>query len=394
MPILSIIVPTHERAKYAVPTIRSLLESTPADVEVVVTDTSAVDAITPALQHDPGWTRVRLVRPGRPLSVVDNFNEGLRESNGDYLLFLGDDDFVTPAVADLVRWASRQGVDAIKLTFPALYYWPDFLHKRREDFYAGTVQLEPFTGRVEAHDAKSALRAAAADLGGGVGQMPRAYAGIVSRDLVDRIVARYGALFGGVSPDIYSAALIAQECRHCVRVDYPLIVPGSSGASTAGQSAQGRHVGGLRDNPHIGAFQNLAWDPLVPEFYSVPTVWSFSLLKALEQLAPPVFSQPGRLFARCLFYHRRYLGFTGRSLRHWVAQVGPLRAAGGLAVGVAAEVGWIARKVGQLAKARLKPTPGCTLSGQTDSIEAARAVHAWLTNAAPALDLADLQRRA
>jgi hypothetical protein len=393
MPILSIIVPTHERAKYAVPTIRSLLESTPDDVEVVVTDTSANDVITSALQHDAGWTRVRMVRPGRPLSVVDNFNEGLRQSTGDYLLFLGDDDFVTPAVADLVRWAVRQSVDAIQLTFPALYYWPDFLHKRRHDFYAGTVQLEPFTGRIESHDAKAALQDAAANLGGGVGQMPRAYAGIVSRALVDRIVARYGALFGGVSPDIYSAALIAQECRHCVRVDYPLIVPGSSGASTAGQSAQGRHVGGLRDNPHIGAFKNLVWDPLVPEFYSVPTVWSFSLLKALEQVKPPVPTQPGRLFARCLFYHRHYFGPIRRSLRHWTTQVGLLRATTGLVAGMVVELGWVTRKVGQMIKARLHPVQGSMLTGQADSIAAARAMHAWLGNTAPALNLAELPRQ-
>lgn len=387
MPILSIVVPTHERAKYAIPTIRCLLESTPADVEVVVTDTSAIDAISPSLEHEPGWERVRLVRPNRPLSVVDNFNEGLARASGDYLLFLGDDDFVTPAIAELVRWAAEHGVDAIKLTFPALYYWPDFQHKRRRDFYAGAVHLEPFSGRVEPHDAKAALAAAAIDLGGGVGQMPRAYAGIVSRALVERIIKRYGSLFGGVSPDIYSAALISQECRRCVRVDYPVIVPGSSGASTAGQSAQGRHVGALRDNPHIGAFKNLVWTPLIPEFYSVPTVWSFSLLMALKHITPPVVTRPGRLFARCLLHHRHYLRPTFASIGHWVANVGLLHASAGLVRGVAAELGWVSAKLARLVLIRTRPAQGATLSAQADSIEAARNLDQWLADQGHVLSL-------
>ena len=289
MPLLSIVVPTHERARYAIPTITSLLELTGDETEIVVADTSAVDAITPALAGIPGGSRVTVVRPGQGLSVVDNFSAGLREARGDYLLFLGDDDLVSPVIVDLLRWAAANDVDALKLSFPALYYWPDFLHKRRHDFYAGSLHIQAFSGRVSHHDARAALRDAAIDLGGGVGEMPRAYAGIVSRQLVERIIRKHGTLFGGVSPDIYSAALIATEAKRCVYVDYPVVIPGSSGASTAGQSAQGRHVGKLRDNAHIAAFKSLAWNPIVPEFYSVPTVWGYTLLEALKRVELPGF---------------------------------------------------------------------------------------------------------
>lgn len=387
MPILSIIVPTHERAKYAVPTIRSLLEAMPADVEVVVPDTSAEDLITPALQHEPGWQRVRLVRPERPLSVVDNFNEGLRHASGRFLLFIGDDDFVNPTLMDLLRQAEREQVDAITFSSPALYFWPDFLHKRRDGFYAASLQVQGFTGQITAVQPAQALRQAANDLGGGVGAMPRAYAGVVARSVVDRVITKYGPLFGGVSPDIYSSALIATEAVHCIRVDYPLIVPGSSRDSTSGLSARGHHVGELRSNAHISAFKNLVWNPLVPEFYSVPTVWGYTLIEALKLISPAVPVNLGRMYARCLFYHRPYLSFTLASMRRWAADVGWARAGASLAAGCVKELGWVVRKVVSLARHRLQPSLTHEIRQQPDSQHARRALSDWLQREAPPLQL-------
>ncbi len=387
MPLLSIVVPTHERARYAIPTLRGLLDMTGTDVEIIISDTSEVDEITPALQSHPEWHRAQMVRPGHRLSVIDNFNSGVARAQGDYLLFLGDDDFINPELINVVQWAQSEEIEALTFSFPALYFWPDFVHKRRHDFYAGSVQVQSFTGKVAAYSAKDALRKAARDLGGGVGQMPRAYAGIVSRQLVQRVIAQHGPLFGGVSPDIYSAALLAHEVQTCVCIDYPLVVPGSSGASTAGLSASGQHVGQLRDNAHISAFSNLVWNPLVPEFYSVPTVWGFTLLEALSRLSSEVGSHHGRLYARCLFYHRTYWLHTRTSLLAWQNQVGTGRALISLAQGFGAELGWIARKLYSLSLKRAFPGLTTTLRGQSDSFVAANTLAAWLAVNAPRLEL-------
>ena len=378
-PLLSIVIPTHERARYALPTVRSLLETLPVEVELVVADTSVGDSLTQALQALPQAARVRLVRPGHGLSVVDNFNAGLAHARGEFVLFLGDDDFVLPDVVPLLKEALCRGVDALKFSFPALYHWPDFMHKRRGATFAGTLHLSGFSGAIRPHDPVAALRAAARDLGGGVGEMPRVYAGVVSRGLLDRILAKHGALFGGVSPDIYSATLIASESRHCVYIDYPVVVPGSSGASTAGQSAQGRHVGSLRNNAHIAPFQNLVWNPVVPEFYSVPTVWSYSLLAALERV--PGMAQPamGRLMARCLFYHRHYRAETLRSLGNWRRTAGLLTTGLELARGMGSELVWIGGKLRTLALQRVAPRRSTVLNGLADTQAASAALSAWLS---------------
>jgi glycosyltransferase involved in cell wall biosynthesis len=70
---VSVVVPTHERAHYAVSTIRSLLDLSD-EIEVVVSDSSENDAISPAFSGVQASARLKILRPTKKLSVVDNFN--------------------------------------------------------------------------------------------------------------------------------------------------------------------------------------------------------------------------------------------------------------------------------------------------------------------------------
>jgi len=345
-PILSVIIPTHNRAHYAIPTIKSILALS-LEIEVVVCDTSELDLITPEFINYEGLNeRLVIVRPGRPLNGVENFNESLLSATGSYLVFIGDDDFVSSNIVDVAKWASRESIDAIKFTFPVHYYWPDFIHRTRGVEYSGALYVDCFTGKVTRYWPKKALAKALRNFGGGVLEMPRAYAGMISGELAKKIKLNYGALFGGVSPDIFSAALISVESKKCVKIDFPVIIPGASGASTAGISANGKHVGGLRDNPHISAHVNLKWNEKVPEFYSVPTVWSYSLLKAVEAIGNGFgdINFP-RLYIKCFIYHRKFAKFTLASLRSYVRSEGNFKVFFGLLMGFIAESWWIVRKL-------------------------------------------------
>lgn len=381
MPLVSVIIPTHNRAYYAIPTIRSVLAASP-DIEVVVCDTSEVDLISSEFSSDPDLLRLRLVRPNRPMSMVDNFNEAMSAATGDYLVFIGDDDFVSHALVDVANWAARQHVDSVKFSFPVIYYWPDFEHRTRGDVYGGTLHIAPFTGAIGPYDAKKALQDSLHNFGGGVLEMPRAYAGMISRKLAEKICVRYGALFGGVSPDIYSATLISLESEHCVHIDFPVIIPGSSGASAAGQSANGKHVGGLRDNAHIGAFKDLKWDARIPEFYSVLTVWSYSLLKAVEaaHLAIDKVNFP-RLYTKCLIYQRPFAIFTLISLKEYAKSRGWCRTAVGMLTSCIAEMGWVAGKLRDRFKVRYMPVEGGIKTGLTDTLKAGVSLRTHLAQA-------------
>ncbi|MBC3868952.1 glycosyltransferase family 2 protein [Undibacterium oligocarboniphilum] len=322
MPILSVIIPTHNRARYAIPSIKGILEAS-AEIEVVVCDSSEIDLISPEFESSSERNRIRFVKTNSSFSVVDNFNAALEIATGEYFVFLGDDDFVSSKIVDVALWAKSNCIDAVKFTFPVLYYWNDFSSNTRWCADGSTLSISNYAGVANKYNPIDALENAMENLGSGVLDMPRAYAGMISRSLADSIRRKYGNLFGGVSPDIYSAALISVEAKKCARLDYPIVIPGASGASTSGLSAKGKHVGGLRDNPHIGAFKNLIWDLRIPEFYSVYTVWSYSLLKAVELM--PSYSEKlnfSRLYIKCFLYERSYTKFTLQSFSNYRKRIG------------------------------------------------------------------------
>lgn len=324
MPILSVIIPTHNRQRYAIDAVSAILENFP-DTEVIVSDTSDTRDIESALQKWIEGGRLLYSHSSEKTDVVRNFENGLSLATGDYLIFVGDDDCLGPQAEQIASWAKKNQIDAVGCTLSASYCWPDFRSKYFKDGYAAKLAIASYNASVVEVDGAAELRACLKDLGAGPAGMPRAYLGMVSRQVVQKIQVQYGSLFGGVSPDIYSAALVAVESRRIVKLDFPFVLPGSSGASTSGQSASGGHKGKLRDNAHIGAFQNLVWDAAIPEFYSVQTVWSFSIIKAVEKLSESSLKPNyARLYARCLVYHRGYLAETLRSIRYMANSVGTL----------------------------------------------------------------------
>jgi len=343
-PLVSVIIPTHNRPECAVSSIRAVLAASDS-LEVVVSDSSPEDKISLAFAGDE-HPRLKLFRPGRPMNVVENFNFALAQATGEFVVFIGDDDLVAPQITDVAQWAKLNSIDAVSFTFPVLYYWPSFESTTRWDAVGSTLVVSQFSGRAYPIDNHSALVHALRNLGAGVMDLPRAYAGMVSRSLVDRIISAHGALFGGVSPDIYSAALIAMECKSAYRVDYPIIVPGACGSSTSGQSARGKHVSGLRANAHIAAFRDLIWDDRIPEYYSVPTVWGFSILKAIEDnphwLRRANFSH---LYVKCAVKDPQYICFVLRSFSNHLQRSGALRTSFELLTALTGEASRVVRKL-------------------------------------------------
>jgi len=365
--ILSVIIPTHNRSRYAIKTIESLLTLSDS-IEIVVADTSDVDELSKLLVALPQSGQVKHLRPGVGISMVDNFNAGLQAATGDYLIFIGDDDFITKDVLQVAQWAKNKQVDVVKFTFSTLYYWPDFRHTRRDDAFAGTLRISSFSGQVRQHDEKQAMFEALDAFGDGPVNMPRAYLGMISKQLVDRIVKKYGALFGGVSPDVYSACLISLEATLCYLVDFPVIIPGASSMSGSGQAAEGKHVGKLRGNIHLSAYRNLQWDRRIPEFYSVPTTWSYSLLKAVDKLGlDETKVNYARLFVKCLFYHQQYRKEILASLHYHFQRTAGKRILWQLPVALLSELGWLAGKAfARLRGVFVQETPAVILDALQD----------------------------
>ncbi|HEY1033350.1 MAG TPA: glycosyltransferase family 2 protein [Pseudoxanthomonas sp.] len=110
-PILSVVIPTHRRAKLVTRAIASVADvHAGTDVEILVVPNGNDETwktIAERHSHDP---RIRwLYLPAGNASAARN--HGLSNAQGKYLRFLDDDDYLLPAAADQLRLIERQDLD-------------------------------------------------------------------------------------------------------------------------------------------------------------------------------------------------------------------------------------------------------------------------------------------
>jgi len=123
-PIVSVIIPTHDRVDLLPRAVDSVRRQTFADFECIIVDDASSDA-TPALgarlaEADP---RVRYVRHEEIRHAAGARNTGMRLARGEYIAFLDDDDEWLPAKLEkqvaLLRWLSPE--------YAGVYCWADYI---------------------------------------------------------------------------------------------------------------------------------------------------------------------------------------------------------------------------------------------------------------------------
>jgi glycosyltransferase involved in cell wall biosynthesis len=94
MPLVSVIVPTHNRARLLERTLRSILAQDVRDLEVIVVDDGSTDETRVMAVADP---RVIVVHNPAPAGVSAARNAGIARARGTWVAFCDDDDLWSPA---------------------------------------------------------------------------------------------------------------------------------------------------------------------------------------------------------------------------------------------------------------------------------------------------------
>jgi len=322
VPLLSIVIPTRNRARYAKSAIRSALKVPGPRMELVVQDNSddgELEEFAGTL-HDP---RVKYNRDRDKVDANRNFERGAELATGRYITFLGDDDGVNPELLDAVSWCDAMGIEAIVTSRPAQYRWPDHRYRYYGSAFSGSLELSAFTGTVAWPDPDEELRSCARAAGGSAARLPRVYYGAVKRSSFDAVRDRTGTYFPGPSPDLSSAVALGTVVKRICWVDYPLFVPGASGRSMAGLGSVKKHIGRLEDWPHVPAKAVRDWSPLVPRFFGGPTIWGEDVVQALKAAGREdllaEFNIP-LLHAICAVFHPKEISITLRNFYRALGQ--------------------------------------------------------------------------
>jgi glycosyltransferase involved in cell wall biosynthesis len=312
MTLLSVVVPTHNRADYAISCIAAVLGFDTSNLQLVMTDTSTDRRLYDIL-HADGCVFLRDPRfvyrkIDEPSNLTKNHNDALALASGDYVCVIGDDDCITGAALEAARWASRRGAKAVSQTVTATYAWPDFRSQMAKGGHAARLYVPRRATKARWRDGDADLDAALTRAFQATDGMPRGYHGIVRRDLLEQVRAETGSYFHGSSPDM--SAAVAMAClvgRYC-EVDVPLTIPGVSGGSNSGRSAMNTHKGTLSSETQTSGFQDNEWTPGVPRFFAVETVWAHAGLETLRRLrfSDVVRFNYARLLALCQIRHGEF----------------------------------------------------------------------------------------
>jgi len=117
-PILSVLIPTRNRANELSSLLEIIEKYQVTDVEFIVSDNSDVDL---KYRDIPS---VRYIRPNKVLNMTDNWNWLLIHAQGKFITYLGDDDaFIPSNLTRLIEYARNCTSDIIWTTHSG-YGWP------------------------------------------------------------------------------------------------------------------------------------------------------------------------------------------------------------------------------------------------------------------------------
>ncbi|MBI2604804.1 MAG: glycosyltransferase [Deltaproteobacteria bacterium] len=110
-PLVSVVIPTYNRRAYIANTVRSVLNQTFGDFEVLVSDDGSTDGTEDVMAEitDPRVKYVKRPHAGRPAIVR---NHAIRRAQGKYVAFLDSDDLWIPRKLELQVEMARRNPDA------------------------------------------------------------------------------------------------------------------------------------------------------------------------------------------------------------------------------------------------------------------------------------------
>lgn len=143
--VVSIIIPTHNRAQYLADAIASVTDQTYPHIELIVVD----DASDPPVEL-PSDIKAKLLRNARNMGPGASRNMGLAHASGEFLLFLDDDDLLTPGRIALAveEMGSARGHVAAVETFTQDGRTQSGFRKFQGDLRSTYLIIHPAIGQV------------------------------------------------------------------------------------------------------------------------------------------------------------------------------------------------------------------------------------------------------
>jgi glycosyltransferase involved in cell wall biosynthesis len=271
----SLVYPTRHRPEFMRRALDILETQRYDDFEVVVCDNYVDPALScEAIAHDSSLPHLEYVRPPRPLGMVENWNHALQFASGDYVSYLTDKMFVLPdALSNVAKATDAAGG-------PEIVSWPSdaFNPASFTDYFGDGVyfskgsdnrsgRYQPFSPAEEldrrGQGGVSRTEQSSSDYSRG-----KIVFGAYRRELIQRMVDRFGAAFHNISPDYTSMVLALAEARDAIHMDMSCVVSVNTDVSNGAlvDNDDAAALGFL--NSLVGGAEAILPNLLVPGLYA------------------------------------------------------------------------------------------------------------------------------
>lgn len=229
---LSICIPTRNRQEYAFITATDIMKTMPSDVEIVVCDNSDdTQKINELFANTSKSNRLKLLTSEtRTLSMRENWEKAIKATSGEWVAFIGDDDYIDPEISNLLRRLAKSKPDVDCLQWSHLRFeWPEARTVDTTVDICLRSELKPFPRQmmqkrlIEAQDLRPTM-------------ICTPYHAALRRDLINKVgnlITKDGVFFKHSNVDYYSGWLASVVSKEGVFSLRPLSVSGASKSSNS-----------------------------------------------------------------------------------------------------------------------------------------------------------------
>lgn len=281
--LLSIIIPTKDRYTTLIPVVEFLLDMSSLNCEILVQDNSNDNSVFLEFLSKNNFDNLSYYHLNDNLSQTENSDLAVNNSKGEFVCFIGDDDFVMPYIEDVALWMKKSNITILKANKPQ-YYWPKQQANYISTKSSGIIKYTDFTYKISKIKSIDALNFTLDKGGSTMKMLPCLYHGIVKRSTLDKIFEISKSYFPGPSPDMANGISLTLVEDSYSYIDFPVVLSGKSVHSIGGQGVLHNHVAKIEDVKHLPEGTAREWSSRIPKYWTGPTIWSESVVQALKRL--------------------------------------------------------------------------------------------------------------
>lgn len=288
--LLSILIPTRNRYSTLIPVINTIQDHIQVNnYEIIVQDNS--DNIKEISKYLDGTSasNVKYFHTKEKLSMVQNSELAISNANGEYLIFIGDDDIVNPIIIKAVQMMKARGIKSLIYPIANYFYQNVTFHKIYGFNRPGSLSINrEISMNIKVLDTEEELRKVV-----GIGaiyilDLPRLYHGIIERKLIEEVKLKFGKYIPGPCPDMTTSTALACILKKHHQINIPLSISGVSSASEGGKGPTNSHIVKLENKDWLDQNDILDWNSNIPRIFSRETIWAQSAYHVLSLIKDPI----------------------------------------------------------------------------------------------------------